>query len=111
MHSVDSALQLHRELIFGKRASESGLPEISRQRALQVLEREDALLPKSVVMRCRVRYFTDGVILGSQEFVRGLAGSWQREQRRKCPAKVRLLHGSEWQNLAIIRRLRGQIFG
>ncbi|MFU8847238.1 MAG: transposase [Opitutales bacterium] len=110
-NSVATALQLHRELIFGKRAAESGLSEMSRQKALQVLEQEEALLPKTTVLRCRVRYFTDGAILGSQVFVRGFAGVWQMEKRGKYPLKPKLLRGAEWQGLAIIQGLRKQVFG
>ncbi|MFU8848790.1 MAG: transposase, partial [Opitutales bacterium] len=109
--SLAGAMQSHRELIFGKRASDAGLPEMSRKKALKVLEQEDALLPKATVLRCRVRYFTDGAILGSQEFVRGYVGVWQLEKRRKYPLKPKLLRGADWQGLATIQGLRKQVFG
>ncbi|MFU8848789.1 MAG: transposase, partial [Opitutales bacterium] len=109
--SYEGVLRAHRELIFGKRASDAGLPEMSRQKALKVLEQEDALLPKATVLRCRVRYFTDGAILGSQEFVRGFVEVWQMEKRRKYPLKPKLLRGADWQGLAIIQGLRKQVFG
>ncbi len=105
------ALRMHRELIFGKRAGQAGLSETARQKALQVLEREDALLPRATVLRCRVRYFTDGAILGSQEFVRGFVGAWQREKRRKYPPKVKPLRGADWQDLATIQGHGKQVFG
>jgi len=105
------ALQAHRELIFGKRATDSGVSEMSRDKALKVLEQEDAILPKATVLRCRVRYFTDGAILGSQEFVRGYLGFWQLEKRRKHPPKVKPLRGADWQDLATIQALRKQVFG
>ncbi|MFO8028103.1 MAG: transposase [Opitutales bacterium] len=110
-HSLAEAMQSHRELIFGKRAADAGLPEMSRNKALKVLEQEDALLPKATVLRCRVRYFTDGAILGSQEFVRGFVGAWQMENRRKYPPKVNPLRGADWQDLATIQGLRKQVFG
>jgi REP element-mobilizing transposase RayT len=110
-HSVESALQLHRESIFGKWAAEPGLLEIGRQKALQVLEQEDALLPKATVLRCRVRYFTDGAILGSQEFVREFVDDWQRVRRRKHAPKLSPLKGADWQGLSAIQGLRGGIFG
>ncbi|MFO8026140.1 MAG: transposase [Opitutales bacterium] len=109
--SFAGALQSHRELIFGKRAADGGLPEMSRKKALRVLEQEDALLPKATVLRCRVRYFTDGAILGSQEFVRGFVGAWQLEKGRKHPPKPNLLRGADWQGLASINGLRKQPFG
>jgi hypothetical protein len=105
------ALQAHRELIFGKRASDAGTSEMSRKKALKDLEKENAVLPKATVLRCRVRYFTDGAILGSQEFVRGYVGAWQLEKKRKHPPKVNLLRGAEWQGLATIQGLRKQVFG
>jgi len=104
------AAQAHRELIFGKRAADSGVSEMSRKKALKVLEKEDALLPKATVLRCRVRYFTDGAILGSKEFVRGYLGAWQMEKGRKYPPKVHPLRGADWQNLATIQGLRKRVF-
>jgi len=106
-----AALQLHREWIFGKWLGEPGLSEAARQQALKVLEDEDALLPRATVLRCRVRYFTDGAILGSQEYVRGFVGAWQREKGRKYPPKVHPLRGADWQGLATIQGLRKAVFG
>jgi putative transposase len=98
-------------LIFGKRASESGLSEMTRKRALEILDQEDGELPKSVMLPCRVRYFTDGAILGSAEFVRGFTGAWQVERGRKHPPKVNTMQGSNWGDLAVIQGLRRQVFG
>jgi len=109
--SGTGALQLHREWIFGKWLGEPGLSEAARQQALKVLEEEDAILPRATVLRCRVRYFTDGAILGSQEFVRGFVGAWQREKGRKYPPKVHPLRGADWQDLATIQGTRKQVFG
>jgi len=108
---VDSALQAHRMLIFGRHASEAGLPEMTRERALKILDEENGELPKAAILRCRVRYFTDGVILGSAEFVRGFTGARQIEVGRKYPPKVHVLRGSDWGDLAVIQGLRRQLFG
>ena len=108
---VDSALRAHRSLIFGKRASDSGLSEITRERALQVLNDEDGHLPQSVMLRCRVRYFTDGAILGSAEFVRGFAEAWHMERRRKYPPAMQAMRGSNWGDLSVINVLRRKVFG
>jgi REP element-mobilizing transposase RayT len=103
------ALKMYRELIFGKRAAEAGLSERSREKALKVLD-ADGRLPKSAVLRCRVRYFTDGAILGSAEFVRGFTAAWQLERKRKHPPKVNALRGSDWGDLAVIQGLRRRVF-
>lgn len=108
---IDSALRAHRMLIFGKHASEPGLPEMTRQRALKVLGQEGGQLPKSVMLRCRVRYFTDGAILGSAEYVRGFTGAWQMERGRKHPPQVNAMQGGDWGGLAVIQALRSQVFG
>jgi len=107
----DLALQAHRMLIFGKHASGAGLSDLTRKRALKVLDREDGQLPKAAILRCRVRYFTDGAILGSAEFVRGFVDVWQVESGRKHPPKVNAMRGSDWGDLAVIRSLRRQVFG
>ena len=109
--AIPGALKAHRLLIFGKHAAEGGLPEMTRKRALQVLDQEDGQLPRAVMLRCRVRYFTDGAILGSAEFVRGFTGARQMERGRKYPPKVNAMRGSDWGDLAVIRGLRRQVFG
>ena len=106
----DSALCAHRSLIFGKRASDPGLLEITRERALKVLDQDDGHLPKVVILRCRVRYFTDGVVLGSAEFVHGFTRAWQVAHSRKYPPNVNPMRGAAWGDLAVIQGLRRQIF-
>jgi putative transposase len=108
---IDAALQAHRLLIFGKHTSEPGLSEMSREHALKILDQEDGQLSKAMILRCRVRYFTDGAILGSAEFVRGFTGAWQIDRGRKYPPKVNALRGSDWGDLAVIQGLRRQVFG
>lgn len=108
-HDADTALRTHRSLIFGKRGADPGLPEMTRQQALAVLK-AGGQLPKSAMLRCRVRYFTDGAILGSAEYVRGFIGAWQRERLRTYPPKVNTLRG-DWGGLAVIQGLRKEVFG
>ena len=108
-----AALEAHRMLIFGKGSSpwtQHG-KLIDEKKALAVLNDEQGQLPKAVVLRCRVRYFTDGAILGSAEFVRGFTDSWQRERGRKHPPKDQLLRGADWGDLQVIQGLRRQVFG
>lgn len=111
-HAGD-CLQAHRMLVFGKGSSpwtHQGRV-IDRKKAVKVLEDEDGTLSKAAVLRCRVRYFSDGAILGSAEFVRGFAGAWQLDRGRKFPPKVSALRGANWGDLAVIQRLRRQVFG
>ncbi len=109
--SVGEAIQMHRELIFGRRAGQAGLTETERQQALKVLEQEDALLPRATVLRCRVRYFTDGAILGCQEYVRNFVGAWQSDKGRKHPPEPHFLRGADWAGLTTIQSLKKKVFG
>ena len=110
---VSAALEAHRMLIFGKGSNpwtHKGRL-IDHETAVKVLEKEEGQLPKTVLLRCRVRYFTDGAILGSAEFVHGFIGAWQRERDRRHPPKVNPMRGTDWGDLAVIQGLRRQVFG
>jgi len=106
---AEEALRCHRSYLFAKGAE--GAAEADRKAMLKVLEKEGGVLPKGAVLRCRVRYFTDGAVLGSAEFVRGYTEAWQAERGRKRPPKVNPLKGSDWGDLAVIRGLRRRVFG
>jgi hypothetical protein len=108
--SYKGALRMHRELIFGKWAGEPGLPESEREKALTVLQQKGAVLPRATVLRCRVRYFSDGAILGSREFVREFIVSWQSAKGRKSRPKLCVLPGADWGDLVSIRGLRQKVF-
>ena len=107
------ALKAHRMLIYGKGANpwtHNG-KVITREQAVKVMEKQQGELPMCVMLRCRVRYFTDGAILGSAEFVRGFTGAWQREHARKHPPKVNALKGAHWGDVSVLQGLRSKVFG
>jgi len=61
--------------------------------------------------RCRIRYFSDGAVLGSKEFVQKYFESHRDRfgaKRRDGPRKLR---GSDWEGLMCIRDLRRDVFG
>lgn len=84
---------------------------IDHDKALKVLNEEQGQLPTAAVLRCRVRYFTDGAILGSEDFVRSLAGRWQAERGLIYPPKVRAARGADWGDLSMLASLRRAVFG
>lgn len=113
--SVQSALAAHRSLIFGKGVSpwlHQG-KRISRAAAEKVLNDQQGALPLPVVLRCRVRYFTDGLILGSREFVRSYAEKWLPGNlcrvKKKPPSYPAL--GADWGDLAVFNAMRRSLFG
>jgi hypothetical protein len=77
---------------------------------LKVLEKENGVLPKAAALRCRVRYFSDGAILGTADFVRSHVEGWQQQKERKHPPKVNPLRGADWGDLTVIRGLRRRVF-
>lgn len=110
--SPQSVLQAHRSLIFGKGGDpwEVKGKVMDRRMVSKVIEEQDGVLPRAAVLRCRVRYFTEGAILGSAEYVRGFVGAVQRDRRRKHPPKVNPLKGAAWGDLAVLQSLRREVF-
>ncbi|MFW5873993.1 MAG: transposase [Verrucomicrobiota bacterium] len=106
--AAKEALEAHRSYLFTKGSEKDG--GIDHAAALKVLKAKGTL-PKGAALRCRVRYFTDGAILGSAEFVRGHADAWQRERNRKHRPKAHPMEGADWGDLRVIQGLRRQVFG
>lgn len=97
----------YRETIFGTGANaREGTAAITNDDFQRVLQAGGNLaLP--VVLRCRLRYFTDGAVLGSRAFValqlaayRKRTGRCQRTSPRSLPACT------DWGDLATMRCLR-----
>lgn len=108
--SWQEALRDHRSLIFGKWLDRVESDPIQRKKVLRQLAKANAPLPRAAVLRCRVRYFSDGAILGSREFVQGHLDAWRLERRRKHPPKVHPFAGADWGDLSVIKGLRKQVF-
>ena len=110
--SPQAVLQAHRSLIFGKGGDpwEVKGRVMDRDKVSKVIEEQDGVLPRAAVLRCRVRYFTDGAILGSAEYVRGFVDAVQSGRRRKHPPRVNPLKGAVWGDVAVAQSLRRQVF-
>jgi putative transposase len=108
VHDAASALQAHRKYLYTKGSNDRSIPQ---EDVVRVLQQENALLPRAVVLRCRVRYFTDGAIFGTKDFVEGFLGACQMERGRKRPPQVHALKGADWGDLAVIQGLRSKVFG
>lgn len=103
----------YRKLLFGI----GGVPKkdgtcgaMSREEALKVLNEDKGCLHVSTVLRCRVRYFTDGAVLGSRRFVNDyLSGRKSRGEllREGRPVPI---GGADWGELLTGRYLKRQIF-
>lgn len=106
---VDRDLSGYRRTLFGSAAgAKAGKVSISREDAVRVLEVEKGKLPLAILLRCRVRYFCDGVILGSEEFV-------EEQLRSEPPCSVRprkphLMRGADWGGLSVGNGIRKCLF-
>jgi hypothetical protein len=106
------AQSAYRQFLFGTgtEARESR-PAISLEDFHRVL-RDGGKLPLNVVLRCRIRYFSDGAVLGSQAFVAThLARYRQRTGRRKQTPPYLLPSVAEWGDLTTLRGLRRNPIG
>ena len=70
---------------------------------------EGGKLPAAAVLRCRVRYFSDGVVLGSKGFVEKVFKQYRGEFGRKRKTGARAMKWAEWDGLCTMRDLRLEV--
>ena len=103
----------YRHWLFGTatEARDSGTP-IDAALLEKVIE-EGGRLPIATVLRCRIRYFTDGAVLGSKAFVETHLHAYRASTGRRERTAVRLIPPvAEWgSSLATLRSLRKNAFG
>jgi putative transposase len=102
------AAQAHyREVLFTTGAGpREGAATISPTEALLVLK-NGGQLPLPAVLRCRIRHFIDGAVLGSQAFVAEQLTRYRRETARHHRTEPRNLPAwTEWGDLTTLRGLR-----
>lgn len=101
----------YRELLFGTagRSSHSSKQLLSPSTIAKALNASGAQ-ELSMMLRCRVRYFTDGTVLGAAEFVEQI---WQQHLKKHNPKRrsgARRLRGKVWGGLCSLRDLRKNVF-
>ena len=130
------------EAVAGGKAARLGLQEVTGQEdwdraqadyrvrlfgaGADVRERSDAIsidemrkvfaeggkLPMATVLRCRLRYFTDGAVLGTKAFVQEQLTAYQRRHgRREGKEPVPLPPVTDWGGVTALRGLRRAAFG
>lgn len=110
-------MERYRELLFGvgeeRRPGSNGQRVkrgISRKRVEEVLAKKGEL-SRWEMLRCRVRYFCDGAVLGSKDFVNGI---FEHERHRFGPKRktgARPMRHIEADGLTTLRDLRVKPFG
>jgi len=101
----------YRRLIFGKGLFGSGRQgTFDRARVVAMIE-SGGKVPLAEALRCRVRYFTEGAVLGSAEFVQDWFEAHRAPSASKRKSGPRPMKGAEWGGLAIYRGLHRAVFG
>ena len=105
----------YRRLLFGRGeekpggATPDGLekrrPGFSREE-IQAVWKDGGRLPLAAVLRCRVRYFTDGVVLGSEEFLEDFFEKRREHFGPKRKRGARKMRRAEWGKVTVLRDLR-----
>ncbi len=67
-------------------------------------------LPVAEALRCRVRYFTDGVALGSPRYVEDVFREFRDEFGKRHKSGPRRMRGSDWEGMTVLRDLRMDVF-
>ncbi len=102
----------YRQVLFGTGAGPSEQGGGIAPEELQKVMKAKGKLPLHTVLRCRVRYFTDGAVLGSQAFVAQHLEVYRRTQgRRERTAPRPLPNLTDWGDVNSLRGLRKGAFG
>ncbi|MBL9215591.1 MAG: transposase [Opitutaceae bacterium] len=108
--SWSSIQAAYRQRLFGSAASPRVAgATISAEQFARVL-REDGRLPLATVLRCKIRYFTDGAVLGSRAYLLSRFAAWRRRNAVAPPAAYPLPPVANWGNWSVLRRLRKQLY-
>lgn len=111
-------LEAYRMLLYG-RGEERGVAEdgsvlkkgFTREESQHVVA-EGGRLPKAVYLRCRVRYFTDGAVMGSRSLVNEIFTTLKDRFGAKRKTGARLMRGLENEDkLYALRDLKQGVVG
>ncbi|MEO6006129.1 MAG: transposase [Opitutus sp.] len=106
------AQSAYRQLLFGTGTETRESKQAISLEDFQRVMREGGKLPMPDVLRCRIRYFSDGAVLGSQAFVAiHLARYRQRTGRREQTPPHLLPSCTDWGDLTTLRGLRRNPIG
>lgn len=96
---------LYREILFGQAENTGSKRGINAKKIKKVLE-SGGRLSRSELLRCRVRYFSDGAVLGTREFVNEFFRSARNRFGPRRKDGARRMRGGDWGDLTSLRDLR-----
>lgn len=84
---------------------------VLRHEAVRKVLEQKGRLPLSEYVRCRVRYFCDGAVIGSRGFVEAMFESYRDRFGPKRRSGARAMRGLAGEELCTLRDLRADVFG
>jgi putative transposase len=87
----------------GRKRGRGGVDGVKRARVM----REYGRMSAGELLRCRVRYFTDGLVIGSREYVERYRRRDEQDKRR-VPL-MRELAGKRGERMCVMRQLRAGV--
>ena len=99
-------------ILFGAgTATRAGKASITPEALARVIE-ENGTLPVPTVLRCRLRHFSDGAVLGTKAFVATQLAAYRRRTGLRKRTRPRPLPNvADWGDMTTLRGLRKNIFG
>jgi putative transposase len=102
----------HREALFGTGTTTRQNAQSIGPAAFEKVLQQKGQLPLATVLRCRIRYFTDAAVLGSQAYVATHLAAYRRHHGpRDRTAPRPLFPITDWGGLTALRSLRNNVFG
>lgn len=113
-HNYSEALLSYRLILFGeghraKGTSDSDTGTISGEKLEQVI-RNGGKVPTNELLRCRIRYFSDGLAFGSQSFVDSVFRSHRSAFGKNRQTGGTLLPEGTWGSLCTLRDLKRHVY-
>ena len=109
--SWEATQSAYRELLFGTGAGDRDHGAIVAPQDLQRVIKAGGRLPLAAVLRCRVRFLSDGAVLGAKAYVATQLARYSRETGRRKNSEPKPLPAiTDWGDLTVMRGLRRQQF-
>ncbi|MCZ6673566.1 MAG: transposase [Verrucomicrobia bacterium] len=109
--NIKTALADYRKILFlmGSTTSRESQLAMNREKVIKVVE-ADGELPLAQVLRLKIRYFTDGMVLGSKNYVDQIFQANRELFGKKRKTGARPLRGFKDTGLTVIRDLRKDVY-
>jgi hypothetical protein len=108
------AIQSYRLILFGKGYATKGTPLKDKgrltEKQVSKIEQRSGAVTFQELLRARIRYFSDGMALGSERFIENQFNQNRQLFGQKRPKGGHKINGSFWEGLHVIRNLKRNVY-